>query len=74
MFLEYGAVVVGLFRHGGVLRESECCVLEHEVGDVLVSVVPEGVDPAVAYSVRELKRDREKCRGEEKVRCGNRVH
>ena len=39
VLLENGAIVVSLFRHGCVLREAEGGVLEHEIRDVLVSVV-----------------------------------
>ena len=54
VLLENRAIVVSFFRHGCVLREAEGGVLEHEIRDVLVSVVSQRINPTVAHSIREL--------------------
>ena len=54
MLFEDGAVVVRFLAHWCVLWESEHSVLEHQVRDVLVRVVAQGVDPDVANSITEL--------------------
>ena len=54
MLLEDGAVIVALLAHWCVLWEAVSGIGEHKVRHVLVSVVTEGVDPAIADSIREL--------------------
>ena len=55
VLLEDRAIVVRLLGHRGVLGEPELSILEHQVRNVLVCVVPQRVDPAVTHSVRELR-------------------
>mmetsp|Transcript_49179 Transcript_49179/g.82472 ORF Transcript_49179/g.82472 Transcript_49179/m.82472 type:complete len:393 (-) Transcript_49179:914-2092(-) len=48
------AVEVGLLRGGGVVGEPELGLAQLLVRDLVVGVVPQGVDPPVPHAVREL--------------------
>ena len=56
MFLEDRPVVVSFLWNRGVLREAEGSILEHEVRHIFVGMVPQGIDPTIANTVRELRR------------------